>query len=299
VVSLDASNGGLAVSADSAGKLKIWLTSTGEVRRELEGHYGDVYTCRLFPSGIVVLSGGADMQLKIWSAETGKCAANIIGHTAAILDTAVVDRGRNVVSCSKDGTAKLWDVGQQQCLSTFTEIGGNVNCCSLGSIEGAISLEEPRGPVNEREVMTSGKLLLVGCENSTLQGYGLQNRQKIFELGCHDAVNCSCFLSENTAVCGTQSGHITVVDLRNYRVPLKEWKESRSAILSLAPHKTGFFTSTGDGSCFYVDGQYNTMMELTGPDCDPVYKVVCNDTHIYTSCRDGTVRKYNLSDTGI
>ena len=51
-------------------------------QRDLEGHYGDVYTCRFFPSGIVVLSGGADMQLKVWSAETGKCAANIIGHTA-------------------------------------------------------------------------------------------------------------------------------------------------------------------------------------------------------------------------
>lgn len=44
------------------------------------GHCADVYTCRFFPSGIVVLSGGADMQLKIWSAETGKCAATLIGH---------------------------------------------------------------------------------------------------------------------------------------------------------------------------------------------------------------------------
>lgn len=44
------------------------------------GHCADVYTCRFFPSGIVVLSGGADMQLKIWSAETGMCAATLIGH---------------------------------------------------------------------------------------------------------------------------------------------------------------------------------------------------------------------------
>jgi len=52
------------------------------VQRCLEGHYGDVYTCRFFPSGIVILSGGADTQLKIWSAETGKCAATLTGHTA-------------------------------------------------------------------------------------------------------------------------------------------------------------------------------------------------------------------------
>jgi len=53
-----------------------------DLQRELKGHVGDVYTCRFFPSGIVVLSGGADMQLKVWSAETGKCATTLIGHRA-------------------------------------------------------------------------------------------------------------------------------------------------------------------------------------------------------------------------
>jgi len=54
------------------------------MQRHLEGHFGDVYTCRFFPSGVVILSGGADTQLKIWSAETGQCAATLIGHTAGI-----------------------------------------------------------------------------------------------------------------------------------------------------------------------------------------------------------------------
>ena len=49
-------------------------------QRELTGHFGDVYTCRFFPSGIVVLTGGADMQLKIWSADKGLCAATLRGH---------------------------------------------------------------------------------------------------------------------------------------------------------------------------------------------------------------------------
>lgn len=43
-----------------------------------------MYTCRFFPSGVVVLSGGADTQLKIWSAETGQCAATLTGHSAGI-----------------------------------------------------------------------------------------------------------------------------------------------------------------------------------------------------------------------
>ena len=51
------------------------------VQRVLEGHVGDVYTCRFFPSGIVILSGGADLQLKIWSALDGSCPRTLIGHT--------------------------------------------------------------------------------------------------------------------------------------------------------------------------------------------------------------------------
>ena len=50
-----------------------------------------MYTCRFFPSGIVVLTGGADMQLKVWSAETGQCAATMIGHRAGkILHTCII-----------------------------------------------------------------------------------------------------------------------------------------------------------------------------------------------------------------
>lgn len=67
----------------------------------LKGHVGDVYKCRFFPSGVVVLSGGADMQLKIWCAETGKCPATLTGHTMAITDVAIVERGRNIISVSK------------------------------------------------------------------------------------------------------------------------------------------------------------------------------------------------------
>ena len=42
---------------------------------------GDVYSCRLFPSGMVVLSGGADRQLKIWSVLDGSCPRTLVGHS--------------------------------------------------------------------------------------------------------------------------------------------------------------------------------------------------------------------------
>ena len=83
---------------------------------------GDVYSCRLFPSGMVVLSGGADRQLKIWSILDGSCPRTLVGHSrgtghtyftttinyfekrrfshffpAGITDTVIIDRGRNII----------------------------------------------------------------------------------------------------------------------------------------------------------------------------------------------------------
>ena len=94
------SSGGLGVSAGDDGMV-VWETNTGLIRRKLEGHAGDIYNVQLFPSGIVVLSSGADMRIKIWSGEDGSCPVTLIGHSAAVTQTAIVERGRNIVSVGK------------------------------------------------------------------------------------------------------------------------------------------------------------------------------------------------------
>ena len=95
-------------------------------QRVLDGHVGCVDSCKFFPSGVVVLSGGEDMRVKIWSAEDGSCPRTFTGHTRGvcvcvcvcvcvnmamssrwsnhllcsllgITDTAIVDRGRNFI----------------------------------------------------------------------------------------------------------------------------------------------------------------------------------------------------------
>ena len=51
-------------------------------QRDLSGHIGDVNICKFFPSGLVVVSGAADLRMKIWSAEDGSCPVTLIGHTS-------------------------------------------------------------------------------------------------------------------------------------------------------------------------------------------------------------------------
>lgn len=79
----------------------FFVLFTGEVVLDLKGHGGPVYKCRFFPSGIVVLSAGADGSCRVWSAETGINPVTLKGHKMSVADVTIIDRGRNIVSVSK------------------------------------------------------------------------------------------------------------------------------------------------------------------------------------------------------
>lgn len=290
VITMDVASGGLGVSACTQNKLLVWETSRGLMRRQLDGHLGDIYTCRFFPSGIVVLSAGADMQLKIWSAETGACPVSLVGHVGAILDTAIVDRGRNVISVSRDGTARLWDCGQAACLATLAKVDDTINGCDLTAT--SADLGSSVSQTNEREVGTGGKLLVLACEDRYLRGVGVHSRQMVFEFPCSSAVNCCSCLSGTDVVCGTQDGHLLHVDIRNTRSPVQSWLHSAAAVTSVLPYRNGFFSSQSDGISMFHKTNSEESCQLTGPDCDPVYKIVSDGTHLYACCRDGAIRKY-------
>nr|KAF6438545.1 proteasomal ATPase associated factor 1 [Molossus molossus] len=264
------SGGGLGVSSSADGSMKIWQASNGELRRVLEGHVFDVNCCRFFPSGLVVLSGGMDAQLKIWSAEDASCVVTFKGHKGGILDTAIVDRGRNVVSGSRDGTVRLWDCGRSACLGVIADCGSSINGVAVGAADNSINLGSPEHTPSEREVGTESKMLLLAREDKKLQCLGLQSRQP--------------------------DGNIYQLDVRSPRAPVQVIHRSGAPVLSLLKFKDGFVASQGDGSCFIIQQDLDYVIELTGADCDPVYKVATWEKQIYTCCRDGLVRRYQLSD---
>ncbi|XP_038617614.1 proteasomal ATPase-associated factor 1 [Tachyglossus aculeatus] len=297
VTCLDVSSGGgLGVSASTDGTMKIWQAANGEIRRLLEGHVLDVNCCRFFPSGLVVLSGGMDAQLKVWSVEDAKCAVTFKGHKGGILDTAIVERGRNVVSGSRDGTARLWDCGRSASLGVLAACGTPVNGVAVGPADNSLNLGTPERIPSEREVGTEAKLLLLAREDRKLQAVGLQSRQPVFLFEGSDAFNCCAFLSSVYVLAGTQDGNVYQLDVRNTRTPIQVVRRSGAPVHSLLPYRDGFVTSHGDGSCFVTLQDLDHLIELTGVDCDPVYQVAAWEKQIYTCCRDGLVRRYQLSD---
>ncbi|KAL5962875.1 Proteasomal ATPase-associated factor 1 [Taenia solium] len=139
-------SGGLALSASSDGNVFLWETKTSEVRRKFVGHASEVYCCRFFPSGLVVVTAGADMQLRVWCALTGACPATLRaglggvdatsansptnssdaavsepgGHRAGVVDVDFIDRGRNIVAVDRGGWLRLWDVSTQIAISAMS-----------------------------------------------------------------------------------------------------------------------------------------------------------------------------------
>ncbi|XP_067995363.1 proteasomal ATPase-associated factor 1 isoform X2 [Melanerpes formicivorus] len=213
-----------------------------------------------------------------------------------ILDTAIVDRGRNVLSCSRDGTARLWDCGKAACLGLVANCGAPVNSIAVGTADGSLNLGTPEKAPSEHEVGTEGKLLLLAREDKKLQGVGLQSRQQVFLFTGSDAFNCCTFLSSTYILAGTQDGNIYQLDVRNTNAPIQVIHRSGSPVLSLLPYQDGFVASQGDGTCFIMQQDLDHVLDLTEADCDPVYKVASWEKEIYTCCRDGIVRRYQLAD---
>ena len=76
---------------------------------------------------------------------------------------------------------------------------------------------------------------------------------------------------------------------------------NRNCILSkfyrpLTEHMFPYFV-VGDGSCSCIrpfETAKLVSMELSGPDCDPVYDIAQNEKYVFTACRDGHIRKYRM-----
>ena len=297
ISSLDISPKGWGISVSVENDLVLWNSTSGEILKILKGHVGDVYKCKYFPSGVVILSAGADMQLKIWCAESGICPVTLIGHKAAITDFSIVDRGRNVISVSKDGCAKLWDCGKSECITTIFKSDNILNCCALGVLKNSENLL-PFESANDREIGTNGKLLIIGSEEGFVFGIDISRRKKLFTINVNAPVNLVLMLS-GVVVVGCQNGEVKLFQLSEIEVPFKVFSNSNSpALCGCSLNNDGFLIGRNDGSVMYynhLNCSYKTI-SLTGANFDPIYDMCYTNNVIYTCCRDGKIRKYTIEN---
>jgi len=295
VEGLDVSSGGLGVS--SAGDVvEVWDTETGTVRRKLEGHLGQVYTARLFPSGLVLLSGGGDMRLRVTSVEDGRCPVVLVGHTGSVTDTAIIDRGKLVISISRDGTVRLWKVGEAKCIANIASLGQALSCCSLINSQNSpfnqiVEKPEPGGADEEG---TKGLLLAVGGEDGLVVVLDVASRKEVWRTILSSPVSATTH-SSSCLWFGCEDGSLhTVTCTKDQGVTLTVETHSPSAILSLLhTSQLGLVVARREGTVTLYSPR-GLRVELTSCTDTPVTGLAADSTFLYTITKDGSIATYSL-----
>lgn len=106
------SDDSLLASADSAGSLKIWNTSTGRVLRTLPCGYA--LSLAWLPDDNHVLVGCKDGSLKTYNIPSGTQLEDIAAHQGPIWSVVVHPTGTSCLTASGDKDVKFWDFEARQ-----------------------------------------------------------------------------------------------------------------------------------------------------------------------------------------
>ena len=153
--------------------------------------------------------------------------------------------------------------------------------------------------VGSREIGTEDKVLIVGCEDGVLASVAVRSRKILSRKTLSSAINCVTPVNEEVVAVGCQNGEVFLFNPANLENPQCAWFESNSPALSLLSHNDGIFVGRTDGTCTFLPfkdcNEIPKRLQLTGPEYDPIYDISTDGHAIYTACRDGIVRKYNIS----
>ena len=144
----------------------------------------------------------------------------------------------------------------------------------------------------------------MGTENGSVHLVDLKGRSIMNSVKLNSAVNTVKFLNccDNIIVAGTQDGSVNIISLPDMKV-LQKLHDSDSAVQSLLSLKDGFVCGKYDGACVWYgfdpslsEIQYDLTIVLSGADVDPITDISRDHEFIYTSCRDGCIRKYSINN---
>ncbi len=104
----DAAGNRAITAADNSLVARIWNISSGELDRELTGHFGDVVIGTLDPEGAIAVTGSNDGQGRVWDRKTGAPLTVLSGHLNFVEQVAITRDGTSVATGSPDRTARTW-----------------------------------------------------------------------------------------------------------------------------------------------------------------------------------------------
>jgi WD40 repeat protein len=103
-------DGRMAVSASGDQSVRVWDTTTGQQRAQLNGHVGQVLALALSPDESAVVSSGSDRTLRLWDVTGGKPLKQLATFEDALYSVAYHPAGQMIAAGGSDRRVYLVDV---------------------------------------------------------------------------------------------------------------------------------------------------------------------------------------------
>ena len=200
---------------------------------------------------------------------------------------------------SKDGCARLWSCGERKCLGLLLSPGPDtlpdqLTCCDLTDHSHLHPLDPASSAgdeeLNSPEVETEDKVLAVGAESGRVTILAVASRAVLQQYEAGAAVSCVAW-SPGQLTVGCEDGAVHQLTGSGAAVTRSSSSPVRS--VRYIPQLRAVAVARQDGTVSLDTGSAAVL--LTGPDTDPVYSLASDQHHLYTGCRDGVVRKYDIN----
>jgi len=301
-------SGGAVPSEDPAekgyarGEVILWDVATGEKRRVLKGHPGEVNCLAFSPDGKILASGGqrqfllvtpdTAQNLKVWDVPTGREIITLLGQTHGVTCVAFSPDGNTLASGSGDGTVKL-RLRDQQWKTRAT-------------------LKPPTRKTAKEGVFTlaihpEGGWLAAGCTGGIIEVWDTTTLRLQRKLRVHQAEKRGCFVELSpdgkTLATATPEGVVQFWDIESFRIR-DSFEASTKGLWHLAFSPDGSLLATAGGPWDQPSSvvlwhlpSHKRAAVLKGHTMAVAYLAVSSDGKLLASASyDGTVKVWQLNE---
>jgi WD40 repeat protein len=309
--------------------IRIWDLQAKSAARELRGHASHVRDCAYSSDGQWLLSAGRDEVIKLWqpneSAEQIVFSDGLSGD--AILAARFSRDGSQLVTASRDRTASLWDVADRKLVRRFAEgheflassavFFADGSRLATGAGDGTVLVWdvatgaqlhklEATGYTAALAVSPDGRLIVTGSDGNEARVWNGTTGELVSSLPGHEGPLTAARFSSNGRWLATGDdrgrGCLWKFDSERRAWSRVSWLDGHSraiTAISFAEGDSVVVTASGDNTVGQWDvatGQEIRDRVLKHPDWVSELDVSNDGTQVLTSCDDGKVRLWSLSD---
>jgi serine/threonine protein kinase len=279
-------DGGVIVSGNNDGTIRLLHKRHGKVLKVLGGHSGSVWAVAVSPDGRMLASGGADGTIKLWDIDGGKLLRSWDAHADGAVSVAFSPDGDAVASVGRDKIVRLWQADTAVELETLKGNSDEVESAAFspdgetlaaGSSDGTIKLWNwQTGELKQTLTGHSEAVwaLAIGPDGQTLASGSWDKTVKLWDISADPESR-----QPNGSLLQTLTGHQDKVKSLAFSPDGEKLASADfSGTIQLWEAKTGFLAGTLKEHSTWVDLAFNPQ-----------------DRTLISGSFDKTVKVWNLS----